>query len=114
MYHAIIEMVVQTLLWIILIGIIVVDSTQTDRDTNVVEETNGSGNGLDPYEIVNAGNIIQKSSQNEVVEYDHSLNKWEVNLQRSLYWKYLGLSMLKHLILIQLWRLLTTLVPSIL
>ncbi|KAF2307797.1 hypothetical protein GH714_031826 [Hevea brasiliensis] len=53
-----------------------VDSTQIDWDIGAVEETDDGGNGLGPYEIVNASDIIQNSSQNEAIESDQApLNK---------------------------------------
>lgn len=47
-----------------------VDSSQIDWDIGTVEETEDTGNGLGPYEIVNASEILQGSSENEAVESD--------------------------------------------
>lgn len=47
-----------------------VESSQIDWDIGTVEETDDAGNGLGPYEIVNASEILQSSSPNEVVESD--------------------------------------------
>ncbi|GMI70988.1 hypothetical protein like AT5G06830 [Hibiscus trionum] len=55
-----------------------VDSAQIDWDIGNMEETYDSGNGLGPYEIVNASEIMQNSSPNEVVESDKTpLDKTE-------------------------------------
>lgn len=45
-----------------------VDSTQIDWDIGTVEEDNG--NGLGPYEIINASDVLQNSSPNEALESD--------------------------------------------
>lgn len=47
-----------------------VDSSKIDWDIGTVEETEDTGNGLGPYEIVNASEILQGSSENEAVESD--------------------------------------------
>ncbi|KAJ6992504.1 hypothetical protein NC653_015787 [Populus alba x Populus x berolinensis] len=47
-----------------------VDGADIDWDIGTVEETDDGGNGLGPYEIVNASDISQNSSQNEAVESD--------------------------------------------
>lgn len=58
-----------------------VDSSQIDWDIGAVEETDDGGNGLGPYEIVNASDIIENSSQNEAIGSDQTpLNKREGNL----------------------------------
>ncbi|KAK9921730.1 hypothetical protein M0R45_030229 [Rubus argutus] len=46
-----------------------VDSSQIDWDIGTVEETEDAGNGLGPYEMVNASEILQ-NSPNETVESD--------------------------------------------
>lgn len=57
---------------------IAVDRAQIDWDIGTVEEAEDAGNGLGPYEIVNASEILQSSSQDQVVESDQiSLNKKE-------------------------------------
>ncbi|KAJ6741890.1 CDK5 REGULATORY SUBUNIT-ASSOCIATED PROTEIN 3 [Salix viminalis] len=45
-----------------------VDGADIDWDIGTVEETDDGGNGLGPYEIVNASDISQNSSLNEAVE----------------------------------------------
>ncbi|XP_039026282.1 CDK5RAP3-like protein [Hibiscus syriacus] len=47
-----------------------VDSAQIDWDIGTLGETDDGGNGLGPYEIVNASEILQNSSPNEVAESD--------------------------------------------
>ncbi|KAF3442622.1 hypothetical protein FNV43_RR16538 [Rhamnella rubrinervis] len=47
-----------------------VESSQIDWDIGTAEETEDTSNGLGPYEIVNASDILQSSSPNEVVESD--------------------------------------------
>lgn len=47
-----------------------VESSQVDWDIGTIEETEDTGNGLGPYEIVNASEILQSSSPNEVEESD--------------------------------------------
>lgn len=52
-----------------------VDTAQIDWDIGTVEETEDAGNGLGPYEIVNASDFIQSSSTNEAVETDQTQSK---------------------------------------
>ena len=60
---------------------ITVDSSELDWDIGTVEETEDTGNGLGPYEIVNASEILQSSSPNEGVESNKTLlNKEEGGL----------------------------------
>lgn len=47
-----------------------VDSAQIDWDVGISEETDDGGNGLGPYEIVNASEILQNSSPNETADSD--------------------------------------------
>ncbi|KAK6232269.1 hypothetical protein SCA6_002342 [Theobroma cacao] len=57
-----------------------VDSAQIDWDIGTLEETDDSGNGLGPYEIVNASEILQNSAPNEAAESDKTpLHKTEDN-----------------------------------
>ncbi|XVE96071.1 hypothetical protein REPUB_Repub02eG0189800 [Reevesia pubescens] len=57
-----------------------VDSAQIDWDIGTLEETDDGGNGLGPYEIVNASEILQNSSPNEAAESDKTpLHKTEDN-----------------------------------
>lgn len=58
-----------------------VDSSQIDWDIGTVEETDDNGNGLGPYEIINASEVLQDPSSNEVVGSDRtSLDKVELGL----------------------------------
>ncbi|KAK7858034.1 CDK5RAP3-like protein [Quercus suber] len=58
-----------------------VDSSQIDWDIGTVEETDDNGNGLGPYEIINASEVLQDPSPNEVVGSDRtSLDKVELGL----------------------------------
>lgn len=52
-----------------------VDTAQIDWDIGTVEETEDAGNGLGPYEIVNASDYIQSSSTNEAVETEQTQSK---------------------------------------
>ncbi|GAV63934.1 DUF773 domain-containing protein [Cephalotus follicularis] len=55
-----------------------VDSAQIDWDIGTVEETNDNGNGLGPYEMVNASDIIHYSSTNEAADSEQTpLDKQE-------------------------------------
>ncbi|KAJ9695505.1 hypothetical protein PVL29_010805 [Vitis rotundifolia] len=54
-----------------------VDSSQIDWDIGTVEETDDTGNGLGPYEIVNASEILQNISPTAAVESDQTLLKKE-------------------------------------
>ncbi|OMO63080.1 hypothetical protein CCACVL1_22495 [Corchorus capsularis] len=57
-----------------------VESAQIDWDIGTLEETDDSGNGLGPYEIVNASEILQNSSPNEAAESDRTqLDETEEN-----------------------------------
>lgn len=58
-----------------------VDSSQIDWDIGTVEETDDNGNGLGPYEIINASEVLQDPSPTEVVRSDRtSLDKVELGL----------------------------------
>ncbi|KAL5808383.1 hypothetical protein ACOSQ3_029074 [Xanthoceras sorbifolium] len=58
-----------------------VDSAQIDWDIGTVEETEDAGNGLGPYEVVNASDILHSSSPNEAVGSDQTpLSKEEDTL----------------------------------
>ncbi|KAG5552377.1 hypothetical protein RHGRI_010449 [Rhododendron griersonianum] len=56
---------------------ITVNSSQIDWDIGTVEETDDAGNGLGPYEMVNASEIFPNSSPNEGVESDMTLTNKE-------------------------------------
>lgn len=58
---------------------ITVDSSQIDWDIGLVEETEDVGNGLGPYEMVNASEIFPNSSPNEGVESDMTLTNKDVD-----------------------------------
>lgn len=47
-----------------------VDSAQIDWDIDTLEETDDGGNGLGPYEMVNASEILQNSSLNQAADSD--------------------------------------------
>ncbi|GMY14134.1 CDK5RAP3-like protein [Fagus crenata] len=58
-----------------------VDSSQIDWDIGTVEETDDTGNGLGPYEMINASEVLQNPSPSEAVESDPtSLDKDERGL----------------------------------
>lgn len=66
-------------------GDISVDGADIDWDIGTVEETDDGGNGLGPYEIVNASDISQNSSQNEAVESGETpLKKEEENVHTEI------------------------------
>ncbi|CAA3015090.1 CDK5RAP3-like protein [Olea europaea var. sylvestris] len=46
------------------------DSSQIDWDIGAVEETEDTGNGLGPYEIVNASDILENSPRKDVVNVE--------------------------------------------
>lgn len=55
---------------------ITVDSAEIDWDIDTVEETEDAGNGLGPYEIVNASEIEHSCTENETLGSDQTpLNK---------------------------------------
>lgn len=54
-----------------------VDSSQIDWDIGTVEETEDTGNGLGPYEIVNASEILPNISPTATVGSDQTLSKKE-------------------------------------
>ncbi|CAN0879025.1 CDK5RAP3-like protein [Linum grandiflorum] len=61
-----------------------VDSTQIDWDIGTVEETYDGGNGLGPYELVNADEILQEPSKNEdAANPDFSVSEidWDVSVE---------------------------------
>ncbi|XP_071721706.1 CDK5RAP3 protein homolog [Rutidosis leptorrhynchoides] len=62
---------------------ITVDSAQIDWDIGTVEETEDSGNGLGPYEIVNASDIPQNSSSEDTVPPETSASEiaWDVSVE---------------------------------
>ncbi|XP_065856570.1 CDK5RAP3-like protein isoform X2 [Euphorbia lathyris] len=49
-----------------------VDNAQIDWDIGVAEETDDSGNGLGPYEMVDVSDILLNPSQNGVLESDQN------------------------------------------
>ncbi|KAJ0028072.1 hypothetical protein Pint_36545 [Pistacia integerrima] len=52
-----------------------VETAHIDWGIGAVEETEDTGNGLGPYEIVNASDFTQSSSTNEAVETDRTQSK---------------------------------------
>ncbi|XVF75866.1 hypothetical protein PTKIN_Ptkin13bG0221600 [Pterospermum kingtungense] len=57
-----------------------VDSAQIDWDIDTLAETDDGGNGLGPYEMINASEILQNSSPNQAVDSDKTrLQKTEDN-----------------------------------
>jgi len=58
-----------------------VDSSQIDWDIGTVEDIDDNGNGLGPYEMINASDVLQNTSPNEALESDRtSLDKEECGL----------------------------------
>ncbi|XP_050383241.1 CDK5RAP3-like protein [Argentina anserina] len=63
-----------------------VDSSQIDWDIGTVEETEDAGNGLGPYEMVNAAEILQSSTNeaarsDEVREVSVSEISWDISVE---------------------------------
>ncbi|KAK7345122.1 hypothetical protein VNO77_15581 [Canavalia gladiata] len=63
-----------------------VDSPQIDWDIGTVEETEDTGNGLGPYEIINASDAIQTSSPTEDVVSDPTISNQELGLHADISW----------------------------
>ncbi|KAI4348756.1 hypothetical protein L6164_009438 [Bauhinia variegata] len=63
-----------------------VESSQIDWDIGTVEETDDSGNGLGPYEIINASDVMQTSSQTEVDVSDQTTLNKEHDSQQDVSW----------------------------
>lgn len=59
-----------------------VDSSAIDWDIGTIEETEDGANGLGPYEIVNASDVLQNSSPNEPTQANPS--KGEESLQQDI------------------------------
>ncbi|KAK7267302.1 hypothetical protein RIF29_19971 [Crotalaria pallida] len=55
-----------------------VESSQIDWDIGTMEETDDTGNGLGPYEIINASDVIQAPSPTEGIGSDPSLSNQEL------------------------------------
>ena len=63
-----------------------VDSAQIDWNIGTLEETDDGDNGLGPYEIVNASEILQNSSPTEAADSDKTpLQKTEDNPPPEIY-----------------------------
>lgn len=60
-----------------------VDNSAIDWDIGTIEETEDSSNGLGPYEIVNASEVLRSSSPNEAVETNPS--KGEESSQQEIF-----------------------------
>lgn len=63
-----------------------VESSQIDWDIGAVEETEDTGNGLGPYEIINASDVIQTSSPNEDVGSDPTISNQEPGSHTDISW----------------------------
>lgn len=67
------------------------ESSQIDWDIGTVEETDDNGNGLGPYEMVNASEIVQSSEQtsfkNEEDSLAHEISvseiSWDISIENS-------------------------------
>jgi len=63
-----------------------VESSQIDWDIGTVEETEDTGNGLGPYEIINASEAIQTSSSTEDVGCDPTISNEELGSHADICW----------------------------
>ncbi|KAI5396610.1 hypothetical protein KIW84_062710 [Lathyrus oleraceus] len=63
-----------------------VESSQIDWDIGTVEETEDSGNGMGPFEIINASEAIQTSSSTEDVESDPTISNEELGAHADICW----------------------------
>ncbi|KAI4300712.1 hypothetical protein L6164_034057 [Bauhinia variegata] len=63
-----------------------VESSQIDWDIGTVEGTDDSGNGLGPYEIINASDAIQSSLLTEVEKSDQTKSNKEHGFQPDISW----------------------------
>lgn len=63
-----------------------VESSQIDWDIGTVEETEDTGNGLGPYEIINASDTIQTFSQTEDVGCDPTRSNQELGSHADICW----------------------------
>ncbi|CAJ2673116.1 CDK5RAP3-like protein [Trifolium pratense] len=63
-----------------------VESSQIDWDIGTVEETEDTGNGLGPYEIINASEAIQTSSSTEDVGSDPTISNEELCSHADISW----------------------------
>lgn len=63
-----------------------VESSQIDWDIGTVEETEDTGNGLGPYEIINASDAIQTSSQTDDVGCDPTISNQELGPHADICW----------------------------
>ncbi|XP_021893972.1 CDK5RAP3-like protein [Carica papaya] len=64
---------------------ITVDSAQIDWDIGTLVEADDSGNGLGPYEIVNASEIPENISSSETVKLDQTVSEisWDISVETS-------------------------------
>ncbi|XP_027365470.1 CDK5RAP3-like protein [Abrus precatorius] len=65
---------------------IAVEGSQIDWDIGTVEETEDAGNGLGPYEIINASDVIQTCSQTEDVGSDPTISNQELGSHADISW----------------------------
>ncbi|CAI8602264.1 unnamed protein product [Vicia faba] len=63
-----------------------VESSQIDWDIGTLEETEDSGNGMGPFEIINASEAIQTSSSTEDVESDPTISNEELGAHADICW----------------------------
>lgn len=63
-----------------------VEGSQIDWDIGTVEEIEDTGNGLGPYEIINASDAIQASSPPEDVESDPTISNQELGSHADISW----------------------------
>lgn len=63
-----------------------VESPQIDWDIGTMEETDDTSNGLGPYEIINASDILQTSSQTEDVGSDPTISNQELGSLADISW----------------------------
>ena len=62
-----------------------VDSSHIDWDIGTVEETDDTGNGLGPYEIIDASDVIQTTPA-EAVRSDPTISNQELGLHADISW----------------------------
>ncbi|XP_057426746.1 CDK5RAP3-like protein [Lotus japonicus] len=63
-----------------------VEGSQIDWDIGTVEEIEDTGNGLGPYEIINASDAIQASSPPKDVESDPTISNQELGSHADISW----------------------------
>lgn len=63
-----------------------VETSQIDWDIGIVEETGEAGDGLGPYEIINASDIVQTSSSADAVGSDLAISKKDHGQHSEISW----------------------------